>query len=55
MLVIPGEPGKITCDGLSRREMLRIGGSSIFGLSLAQMLKFQHMAAAEPAKRGGGP
>ena len=32
MLVIPGQCGQDTCDGYSRRELLRIGGSSVFGL-----------------------
>ena len=29
MLVIPGQYGKDTCDGFSRRELLRIGGSAL--------------------------
>ncbi len=39
MLVIPGQYGKDTCDGYSRRELLRVGGSALFGLSLPSMLK----------------
>ena len=35
MLVIPGEQGKATCDGMTRRELLRVGGSALLGLSLA--------------------
>ena len=35
MLVIPGQSGKDTCDGFTRRELLRVGGSAMFGLSLA--------------------
>ena len=54
MLVIPGRPGKDTCDGVTRREVLRVGGSAMFGLSLASMLRLQKAAAAE-APAGGGP
>lgn len=38
------------CDGIRRREFLRVG--SLAGLSLAEFLRLQHAAAAEPeAKR----
>src|SRR2546423_6478887 len=40
MLSIPGKPGS-TCDGFSRRELLRVGGAGLFGLSLAQILQLQ--------------
>src|SRR5438874_517249 len=49
MLVIPGQSAK-TCDGLSRRELLRVGGSSILGLSLAGLLRNE-----AKAKESGGP
>jgi hypothetical protein len=52
MLVIPGRAGKDTCDGVTRRELLRVGGSAAMGISLASMLGLQK-AAAEGA--GGGP
>ena len=52
MLVIPGRAGKDTCDGVTRRELLRVGGSAAMGISLASMLGLQE-AAAEGA--GGGP
>jgi uncharacterized protein (DUF1501 family) len=52
MLVIPGRPGKDTCDGITRRELLRVGGSAILGLSLADILGWQKAAASE-AKTGG--
>src|SRR3954464_9387064 len=45
MLSIPGLPGS-TCDGFSRRELLRVGGAGLFGLSLAQVL---HLQAASKA------
>jgi len=41
MLVIPGEQGKATCDGMTRRELLRVGGSALLGLSLADILRQQ--------------
>ena len=33
MFVIPGRAGKDMCDGFGRRELLRIGGSSLLGLA----------------------
>jgi len=55
MLVIPGALGKDTCDGVSRRELLRIGGSAMLGLTLADVLGLQEAAANEnPANRGPG-
>src|SRR5215212_191402 len=56
MLVIPGRPGKDLCDshlGLSRRALLRVGGSSLFGLTLGSMFKLQ--AAQGAAKHAGAP
>jgi uncharacterized protein (DUF1501 family) len=56
MLVIPGRPGKDLCDshlGLSRRALLRVGGSSLFGLTLGSMFKLQ--AAQAAAKHAGAP
>ena len=45
MLSIPGKPCKL-CDGYSRREFLRVGGASLFGLSLPQFFSLQAQAAA---------
>src|SRR5687768_14656327 len=56
MIVIPGEPGKDLCDkhlGASRRDVLRVGGSGLLGLSLGSM--FQLQAAAAEKSAGGGP
>lgn len=53
MLVVPGRPGKDTCDGVTRREVLRVGGSAMFGLSLASVLRMQEAGAKEAT--GGGP
>lgn len=54
MLVIPGSYGKDTCDGYSRRELLRIGGSTLLGLSLPNLLRHER-AAAQEEQRYGGP
>jgi hypothetical protein len=51
MLVIPGRPDASTCDGLTRRDLLRVGGSTMFGLSLGGMLRLR-AASAESAPSG---
>lgn len=56
MLIIPGQPGKDLCDphlGMTRRDLLRVGGSGILGLSLGAM--FEHQAKAAEEKKTGGP
>ena len=56
MLVIPGQRGADTCDrglNLSRRDLLRVGGSGLLGLSLGSMFQLQAKAAEE--NRTGGP
>jgi hypothetical protein len=56
MLVIPGRLGQDTCDGIARRELLRVGGSALLGLSLADLFQFQAAARAlspVEAKRQG--
>ena len=47
MLSIPGKPGR-TCDGWSRRELMRIGGLSLLGVSLPDVLRME--AKAAPAR-----
>ena len=54
MLVIPGDQGRVTCDGLTRRELLRVGGSAVLGLSLPQVFEMQALAAAAPVGRSAG-
>jgi hypothetical protein len=44
MLTIPGS-GVRLCDGLTRREMLRVGGLGLFGLSLPELLRGQQAIA----------
>src|SRR5687768_15247541 len=56
MLCIPGQPGKDLCDsqlGVTRRDILRVGGSAMLGMSLAGILQSQ--AKANNAQIGGGP
>ena len=48
MLVIPADGSICTCDGLTRRELLRIGGSALLGLGLPGLLKAQEAPAAAP-------
>jgi Protein of unknown function (DUF1501) len=56
MLVIPGQYGMDTCDGFSRRELLRVGGSALFGLTLPAILRGTTANAAGMAASGyGGP
>lgn len=54
MLVIPGPASKDTCDGITRRELLRVGGSAVFGLSLANMLGLQKARASQTGGPGFG-
>ncbi|MGI8604039.1 MAG: DUF1501 domain-containing protein [Verrucomicrobiales bacterium] len=56
MIRIPGLPGKDLCDrnlGVTRRDVLRIGGTGIFGLTLADLLNIK--ARANAAAPVGGP
>ena len=56
MLVIPGDKGRATCDGMTRRELLRVGGSAMLGLTLADILGFQQKAHAVPEQNANhGP
>ena len=45
MLSIPGRPVR-TCEGVSRRELMRIGGAGLIGLSLPDFLAMKAQAAA---------
>ena len=56
MIRVPGELGKDLCDanlGMTRRDILRVGGSGLLGLSLGGMFELQ--ARAKEAAIGGGP
>ena len=58
MIIVPGRPGKDLCDsqlGVTRRDILRIGGSGLLGLGLGSMLELQAVAArADQTNRGPG-
>ncbi|MGL6073366.1 MAG: DUF1501 domain-containing protein [Fimbriiglobus sp.] len=57
MLVVPGFEGRDTCDGMSRRDLLRFGGLSLTGLSLGHLLTAEARANNNPApvpQVGGG-
>src|SRR5438094_2100293 len=57
MLIIPGRPGNDTCDprlSLTRRDLLRVGGSGLLGLSLGSLFQLQ-ARGAEEKKSAGGP
>jgi hypothetical protein len=54
MLVIPGSRWKDTCDGITRRQLLQVGGSAFFGLSLAGILRSQAAAAQKGIVGGQG-
>ncbi len=43
MLSIPGKQGRL-CDGLTRREFIRVGGAAMLGLSLPQFFALQAKA-----------
>src|SRR5688572_21640623 len=56
MLRIPGQPGRDLCDshlGITRRDLLRVGGSAIMGLTLGSLLSLRGKAAAETLVKGG--
>ncbi len=56
LIRVPGRPGKDLCDshlGMSRRDILRVGGSGILGVSLGGMLQMQ--ARANEQGFSGGP
>ena len=54
MLHISGGWSKDTCDGITRRDLLCVGGSAMLGLSLPALLQSES-SAAESEKRYGGP
>src|SRR5258706_15679466 len=54
MLSIPGLPGA-TGDGVSRRELLRVGGAGLLGLSLSNILALEAMGQSAPkGKKNSG-
>src|SRR3954462_12658461 len=58
MIRVPGPAGKDLCDrhlGVTRRDILRVGGSGLLGLSLGSMLQLQAASAAEQVTGGARP
>lgn len=62
MLTFLGGRGQRFCDGVSRRDFLRVGGLAMGGLSLAQLLQAEAQAGSQAKKKsiiniylGGGP
>ncbi|MFO1095571.1 MAG: DUF1501 domain-containing protein [Planctomycetaceae bacterium] len=57
LIRVPGQPGKDLCDshlGVTRRDILRVGGSGMLGLSLGGMLELQAKANSTGALGGAG-
>jgi Protein of unknown function (DUF1501) len=54
MLSILGSGRSRLCDGISRREMLRVGGLGAFGLGLPMLLQAQQARAAEASRSQPG-
>ena len=47
MLDVNAGQGPVQCDGISRRQMLRLGGLSILGLTLPDLLRLEAAQAAD--------
>ena len=45
MLTIQGQPKRV-CSGLTRRELLQVGGAGLFGLTLPKLLAAEEAAPA---------
>jgi len=57
VLRIPGQKGKDLCDsglGVNRRDILRVGGSGMLGMTLGQMMQAKSAQANESAIGGPG-
>ncbi|QJX00401.1 DUF1501 domain-containing protein [Frigoriglobus tundricola] len=55
MLVIPGASAKNDCDGVTRRDLLRVGGSGVLGITLGDLLSMQQANANNKGEAGNGP
>ncbi len=50
MIIVPGRPGKDLCDpslGMTRRDIVRVGGSGLLGVSLGSLLQLRAASAAD--------
>ena len=56
MLVIPGAAAKSDCDNVTRRDLLRVGGSGVLGLTLGDLFSLQKASANNKKNEAGnGP
>jgi hypothetical protein len=58
MIIVPGQPGKDLCDrhlGITRRSVLRVGGSGLIGMTLGPLLQLRAASAAAPSGVVGRP
>jgi hypothetical protein len=58
MIIVPGQAGKDLCDrnlGVTRRALLRVGGSGLLGMTLGPMLQLQAAAATGGTAAGLRP
>lgn len=55
MLVIPGAAAKSDCDRVTRRDLLRVGGSGVLGLTLGDLFSLQKASANNKNEVGSGP
>ena len=56
MFIVPGQSGKDLCDphlGMTRRDIMRVGGSSLLGLSLGSLLELQAASKAADVTGAG--
>ena len=53
MLMIDGRAGRL-CDGTTRRELLSVGGLSLLGLSIPNVLALREAQASAPPKGSAG-
>ena len=57
MIRVPGQPGRDLCDphlGVTRRDLLRVGGSALLGLTLGSMFELKARAGVTPGKKPPG-
>ena len=54
MLSIPGNSGR-DCDGVTRRELMRVGGAGLLGLGLPEFLALKAQADGRPKDSQKGP
>src|SRR5262249_61616691 len=55
MLFFPVPASRDPCGGVTRRDMLRVGGLGLLGLSLSNILRLESRATESAEKPGGGP